>query len=67
MTTCYRCHGCTVRDRFEDVRTGVKPIEGWKCVNCGACGDLPNATWKRQGLSLDIYALSNGVKYRRAV
>ncbi len=49
--TCYRCHGYTVRDRFEDSRTGAKPIEGYKCVNCGACGDLPNASWKSQGVS----------------
>jgi dissimilatory sulfite reductase (desulfoviridin) alpha/beta subunit len=50
MNHCYRCHGCTVRDCLEDLRVGDTPIEGYKCINCGACGDLPDASWKRQGV-----------------
>ena len=65
--TCYRCRGLTVRDRFEDVRVGSTPIDGYKCVNCGACGDLPSAQWKQAGLLLYQPVLSNGTKYRRAV
>lgn len=48
---CYRCHGYTIRERFEDHHAGLTPIEGYKCVNCGACGDLPNASWRGQGVS----------------
>lgn len=48
---CYRCRGLTVRDRFEDVKVGMRAIEGYKCVNCGAYGDLPNASWRQQGVS----------------
>ena len=47
---CARCHGFTVRERFEDFHVGAKPIEGWKCVNCGACGDQPDASWKQEGV-----------------
>lgn len=50
MTTCYRCHGYTVYDPLEDLRTGEQPVSGWKCVNCGAWGDLPNASWKREAI-----------------
>lgn len=53
--TCYRCHGLTVRDRFEDLREGSRPLEGYKCVNCGACGDLPTAQWRRDGVISPFY------------
>lgn len=42
---CYRCHGYTIRERFEDHHAGLAPVEGYKCVNCGACGDAPDASW----------------------
>lgn len=45
---CYRCRGYVIRERLEDLQTGLKPLDGWKCVNCGACGDMPNASWKGQ-------------------
>lgn len=69
MNICSRCHGCTVRDRFDDTRAEVAPIDGWKCVNCGSCGDLPDATWKwKQRLSIQPYRLqpSEELRHRRA-
>lgn len=57
---CYRCHGYTIRERFEDHQAGLAPMEGYKCVNCGACGDLPNASWKRGGVQIPPFVLQVG-------
>lgn len=50
MNRCYRCHGYIIQDRFEDLLAGTTPITGYKCVNCGSWGDLPNASWQGRGI-----------------
>ena len=50
---CQRCGGLTIPERFEDTWASEPVVEGWRCVNCGACGDGPHAAWKPRMRSLE--------------
>ena len=61
MRVCHRCQGTVTQDYFEDLRMGPTAIVGWKCINCGACGDLPDASWKwRTGSSPGVLQVEGG-------
>jgi hypothetical protein len=51
MTNCHRCGGLVIKEWFTDERGGAHAIDGWRCVICGACGDLPHAQWKQPGVT----------------